>query len=92
MDEKAIRKVLAYHKMWQIGLPEGVRADLSGASLSRADLSGADLSGANLSEADLRWANLRWANLSDCNFHNAVISYRGDRVIIKFVSHSDGKK
>jgi uncharacterized protein YjbI with pentapeptide repeats len=59
-------------------------ANLRCANLRDADLRGADLRGADLSSADLRGADLCGAILCDCNLNNAVVSYRGKSVKVKF--------
>ena len=69
-----LRKIIANHKSWILGDPNGKRADLSGANLRWADLSWANLSGADLSGADLSGANLRWADLSGANLSGADLS------------------
>ena len=63
MTAKELQEILGKHKLWLIGDPKGVRANLSYANLSYADLSGANLSYANLSYADLCSADLRSADL-----------------------------
>ena len=74
MTREELARILAAHKAWLNGEPDGSRANLSGADLSWANLSGADLSGADLSEANLHEANLHEANLRGANLHEANLS------------------
>ena len=74
MTPDQLKAVLDLHAAWLGNIPEGQRANLSGANLSGANLSGADLSGANLSGADLRNANLSGAKLSGADLRNANLS------------------
>jgi uncharacterized protein YjbI with pentapeptide repeats len=60
------------------------RANLREANLSESNLHGADLYGADLRGADLKNAGLQATTLCNCNLHGAIISYRGDKVRIKF--------
>jgi hypothetical protein len=69
-----LTSLLALHKKWASGAPDGKRADLSSADLSSADLSGANLIGANLSRANLSSANLSRANLSRADLSGANLS------------------
>ena len=71
MTQEKINEILAAHKKWLNGEPDGVRADLRGADLSGANLSGADLRGANLSFANLRGADLSFANLRGADLSGA---------------------
>ncbi len=64
-----LKKILALHRKWWFGEPDGVRADLSS-----ADLRGADLRGADLRSADLRGAALRGADLSGADLRSADLS------------------
>lgn len=73
MNKKQLDKVLAKHKLWLDGKPDGERADLSGADLSGANLSGAVLTGANLTGAVLTGANLYGAVLRYANLTGAVL-------------------
>lgn len=43
MDQKRLGEILAAHKAWLEGKPEGHKADLRGANLWRADLRGANI-------------------------------------------------
>lgn len=43
MDQKRLNKILAAHKAWLEGKPEGRRANLRGADFQRADLREADI-------------------------------------------------
>ena len=89
IDEAELNKILYNQKLWLIGEPNGIRADLSGADLEYADLYGANLrsanlhganlygayiEGANLSNADLSNANLEYANLTNANLTNANLT------------------
>ena len=51
ITKEELKEILELHKLWVIGDPKGVRANLSGANLSGADLRNAYLRGANLSGA-----------------------------------------
>ena len=89
IDEAELNKILYNHKLWLIGEPNGIRADLEYADLEYADLYGANLrsanlhganlygayiEGANLSNADLSIANLEYANLTNANLTNANLT------------------
>ena len=74
MTQEKINEILAAHKKWLNGEPDGVRANLGFANLSDANLSRANLSRANLRFANLSRANLRFANLSDANLSDANLS------------------
>ena len=79
INEAELNKILSNHKLWLMGEPNGIHADLSGADLSGANLSGADLSYANLYGADLSGANLRhvdlgYADLSGADLRNASLN------------------
>ena len=76
MTSEKLKEILEKHKLWLDDVPEGSKANLSGANLKWANLSGANLSGANLkwanlSGANLSGANLKWANLSKANLSGA---------------------
>lgn len=85
IDEAELNKILSNHKLWLMGEPNGIRADLSDADLSYAnlygdnlryaDLSGADLSGAYIEDANLEYANLSGANLSDAVLEDANLGH-----------------
>ena len=74
MEREEIEKILAKHKLWLLGDPEGERADLSGADLVGRLLTFADLSGADLSGADLRSTSLSLADLTDANLQDADLT------------------
>ena len=89
MNHEDLYRILADHKLFLNGDPQGKRAILSeanlrGANLRGANLSGADLRwtdlreanlrGANLSGADLRWTDLSEANLREANLSGAILS------------------
>lgn len=84
MNHEDLYRILADHKLFLNGDPQGKRANLRGANLCDADLSeanlacadlaGANLSGANLIEANLRGTDLRGANLSGANLAGADLS------------------
>jgi hypothetical protein len=80
MTHAELQEALRLHRLWLEHDPEGVRANLSGASLCGASLYGANLREANLREAnlsgaDLCGANLRRANLSEVNL--SEVNLRG---------------
>lgn len=85
IDEAELNKILSNHKLWLMGEPNGIRANLSGVDLEYANLSGADLGDANLSGADLGgadlgganlwYADLRGADLRDANLGCADLGY-----------------
>lgn len=85
IDEAELNKILSNHKLWLMGEPNGIRADLSDADLSYAnlygdnlryaDLSGADLNGAYIEDANLEYANLSGANLSDAVLEDANLGH-----------------
>lgn len=56
MDQKRLNGILAAHKAWLEGKPEGRRANLRGACLR-----GAGLQEADLQEADLREVNIDYS-------------------------------
>ena len=63
MDQKRLNEILAAHKAWLEGKPEGRKANFLEADLREADLWEANLREADLREADLWGADLRGANL-----------------------------
>ena len=73
ITKEELKEILELHKLWVIGDPKGVRANLSGADLRNANLSGAYLSGANLSGADLSYADLSYANLYGADLSLSLI-------------------
>ena len=80
INEAELNKILSNHKLWLMGEPNGIRADLSGADLSYANLYGddlwyADLSGVDLRHANLSGANLRHDDLSSGDLSNADLRY-----------------
>lgn len=85
IDETELYEIISNHKLWLMGEPNGIRADLSDADLSYAnlygdnlryaDLSGADLSGAYIEDANLEYANLSGANLSDAVLEDANLGH-----------------
>ena len=77
MNPDQLQDILAAHKRWLYGEPNGVRANLSGANLSGAILSGANLAHANLSNANLSNANLSGAILSSVNFSGVDFTNTG---------------
>jgi hypothetical protein len=86
--------VLKNHKLWLLGDPTGMCANLSGTTLSGADLSGADLSGADLSGTNLFGANLTNTILDGkkvitFTFGQHLASYTGlDEIVIGCHRHS----
>lgn len=85
IDETELYEIISNHKLWLMGEPNGIRADLSDADLSYAnlygdnlryaDLSGADLNGAYIEDANLEYANLSGANLSDAVLEDANLGH-----------------
>lgn len=85
IDETKLNEIISNHKLWLMGEPNGIRADLSDADLSYAnlygdnlryaDLSGADLYGAYIEDANLEYANLSGANLSDAVLEDANLGH-----------------
>lgn len=83
MTKRDFKSILASHKLWLEGDPDGKRADLSnqwltgvdlhGANLSQAILRGAGLCGANLANANLVCADLHGASLEDANLVGAKL-------------------
>jgi len=71
MTVERLAEVIRLHKLWQIGDPAGVRANLEGANLEGANLVGANLEGANLVGANLDCADLVGANLVGANLNCA---------------------
>ena len=71
---KQLTEILRLHKLWLIGDPAGVRANLSYANLRSADLRSADLRSADLRSANLRSVDLRSADLSSANLSYADLS------------------
>ena len=80
INEAELNKILSNHKLWLMGEPNGIHADLSGADLSYANLYGddlwyADLSGVDLRNASLSGANLRHDDLSSADLSSADLGY-----------------
>ena len=75
INEAELNKILSNHKLWLMGEPNGIHADLSGADLSYANLYGDDLWYADLSGVDLRHANLSGANLRHDDLSSADLGY-----------------
>ena len=80
MTQNELYEILAAHKAWLEGKPEGRRANFLGANLREADLWGADLREAdlrraNLREADLWGADLREADLREAELRGANLDY-----------------
>lgn len=81
ISKDQLDKIIADHKLWLRGNPNGVRADLRGAilrdvkldyvNLWRADFSGADLAGSSFKNAELTAVDFSYANLSDANLSHA---------------------
>jgi uncharacterized protein YjbI with pentapeptide repeats len=78
---RRLLRVIAAHRAWLKGEPDGARADLGrqnlaglDANLSNAEMREADLSGCNLQRANLRRATLSGANLQDANLAKADLS------------------
>lgn len=71
MNHEDLSRVLADHKLFLDGNPNGQRADLSSINLRGTDLIGAILSGADLRSVILRTANLSWADLSGADLRGA---------------------
>ena len=69
--EAELKIVLEKHALWLRNDPNGIRADLCGASLREASLSEVNLGGASLYGADLRGADLREASLGGADLRGA---------------------
>ena len=69
--EAELKIVLEKHALWLRNDPNGIRADLCGASLREASLSEVNLGGASLYGADLRGADLRGADLREASLGGA---------------------
>ncbi len=67
LSAEVLQNVLARHRAYVRGEPDGERADLRGADLRGVDLEGVDLSGADLRGVDLRGADLRGVDLEEAN-------------------------
>ena len=79
MTQSELEGILAKHKKWLRGEPDGEQADLTwvnltGANLTRADLTKANLTWANLTRADLTRANLAEANLTEAGLTRANLT------------------
>ena len=74
---KQLTEILRLHKLWLIGDPAGVRANLSYANLRSADLRSADLRYADLSSADLS-SDVRIVSVSGIGTVRRMTTYRAD--------------